>query len=515
MPTDSENQIQRGPFPRGVNYSRPADEIANDELYAMENCRLGNVGQPTKRKGFAPLNASALNGGATVTACGKHDFSASSSETWAVCGNKFYEDVDGTPDDRTSTMTITAGDDNTFEQADASGTLILTNGVSGDTIIKWATLGGNIAALDVDSRFTTAKHVEYWDRTLWFANLSSGVNRVWRSDQGDTETYGALNFYSYDKDITGIKKGPGGLIVHTPNSIHLLALTGDSNTPYRKQDILISEDKLGGTESGRAIINIPGFGQAFIRRDGIYMLHTDHRVEKISRKLDGSRFWDNVNGDRLVQSFAYIDPLMGLAWFWVPYGASQNEMNYGIALDYWKSHDIGEFIWQGPDTDNERNCGAFFSGKPHLGDFAGFVQKHENTTADNAAAIDGWYETGQMPPYGGGIDVQWTRARHFFEVVGIHQANIQEQSIDTASRTQTVEMGGSYDAIGVDFAIGVSAIAGDSEIAYADLDMEGNSPFKKLRVGNSNASQSFTFRKHILFYEPIGAVRRDFSGPGA
>lgn len=516
MALDESTIIQYGPFPRGVTYSKPADECAADELYAMENCRLGNVGQPGKRKGSTPINTTALNVGATVTGIGKHDFSASSTETFAFCGNKFYEDVDGTPDDRTGAVTITAGDDNTWKTANASGTLIATNGISGDTIVKWTTLGGNLAALDVDARFTTAKHVEYWDRTAWFANLSSGVNRVWRSDQGDIETYGALNFYSYNDDITGIKRGPGGLIVHTPNSIHLLAITGDSTTPYRKQDILVAEDKLGGSESGRAIVNVPGFGQAFVRRDGIYLLGTDHSIQKISRKLDGSRYWNTINGDRLAYSHACVDPIQGYVFFWLPYGAAQTKMNHCIIFDYQKSREVGEFVWQGPDVDLTRNCSVFFGGLPHFGDFAGYVHKHETGNVDNDGttnnAIDTFYETGQPAPYGGAVDVKWTKARHFFEVLGSYEVDVQEQSTDTPSKVHTVKMGGSYDAIGTTFAIGFSAIAGDSEIVYADHDLQGNSPFKKFRVSNRRVNEPFVFRKHILSYEPIGVVRRDKSG---
>lgn len=516
---DQNTNTQYGPFLKGVNYSRPADELGPDELYATENIRLGNVGQPSKRSGSTPLNATALNSGATVTAIGKHDFSASSSETFAFCGNKFFEDVDATPDNRTGAVTITAGDDNTWRTADASGTLIATNGVTGDTIVKWTASGGNLAALDVDSRFTTAKHVEYFDRTVWFANLSSGANRVWRSDQGDIETYGALNFYSYDYDITGIKRGAGGLYVHTTNTIELLAITGDSATPYRKYVVLDAEKGMGGTVSGRAIVNVPGVGQVFVRKDGIYALRNDQAIEKISRKLDGSRYWDLINKARLPYCFAQIDAVQGLVFFWLPYGTNQTKMNQAIVLDYYKSLQLGEWVWQGPDVDLTRNCGAYdmsADSLPYFGGFDGFVYKHETGNDDNNGttdvAVDSYYETGAVAPYGGGIDVTWTKVRHFFEVKGSYTAEVTEQSLDVASRSMNIEMGGSYDAIGVDFAIGISAIAGDTEIAYVDRDLQGNSPFKKIRVRNPNTDEPFTFRKHILSFEPVGAVRRDTSG---
>lgn len=508
-----------GPFPRGVNYSRPADEVGPDELYAMENCRLGNVGQSSKRKGSTPLNTTALNSGATITAIGKHSFSASSSETFAFAGNKFYEDVDGTPDDRTGAVTITAADDNTWQTADASGTLIATNGVSGDTIVKWTAAGGNLAALDVDARFTWAKHVAYWDRTAWFANLSSGANRVWRSDQGDIETYGALNFYSFDYDITGISPFAGGLIVHTNRTMSTILPTGDSTTPYRKYNFIQADANMGGSESGRAIINVPGLGQCFPRKDGIYRLKADLTLDKISLKLDRSRYWDNVRSARLPYTHTTVDPVQGYAFFWLPYGASQTKMNHAMIFDYKKSLALGEWVWQGPDVDLTRNCSGFGvndDSLPYFGGFDGFVYKHETGNVDNDGttdnAIDAYYETGSPAPYGGVVDVEWHRVRHFYEVTGIHLVEVTEISIDISARSQNIQMGGAFHAIGVGFAIGISPIAGESEIAYTETDLTGNSPFKRFKVRNSNASQPFTFRKHILIHSPIGIVPRDRSG---
>ena len=510
---EAADKITVGPWLRGVDYSRPASEMDANTLFACQNVRVGNAGQGEKRNGSSLANASALNGGATVTACGTQKFSASSTATFAVIGSKFYEDIAGTPVDRSGTVTITAGNDNTFSFANADGTLIGHNGVTGDTLLKWTAAGGNVAALTVSSRFTTAKWVEFWDRRAWWANLSSGVNRLWYGDTDDITTYGALSFYSFDADVTGIKRLANGLVLHTEISITVLQPSGNADVPYFRNDVILGEDEQGGSLSGRAIVNVPGYGQMFPRRDGIYSFTGDQQLVKMSDKLDGARYWDNINADRLVQSFAQVYPNRSEVWFWLPYGSGQTAMNHVMIFNYRLSRLVGEPVWYGPFTGLTRNCGGLISDKPHFGDFAGYVHKHDNTTADNTAAIDAYFETASPPPLGGAFDVKWKTYRTFYEVVGDHEVEGQEMSPDVSASIATIGMGGSYDAIETDFAIGISAIPGDDVVEYADNDLTGQSPFKRLRFSNGNASQPFTIRKAIMtFNADIGLIRRQNSG---
>lgn len=514
---EAQDNIALGPWLRGVDYSRPATEVDNNTLFACENVRIGNAGQGEKRNGSAPVNSSALNSGATVTACGTQKFSASSSATFGIVGDKFYEDIAGTPTDRSGAATITAGDDNTWSTVNADGTLIGHNGVSGDTILKWTAAGGNVATLDVDSRFTTAKWVEYWDRRAWWANLSSGVNRLWYSDTDDIETYGALAFYSFDDDVTGIRRMANGLVIHTAISLTVLQPSGNADVPYFRNDVILGEDAMGGSLSGRAIVNVPGFGQLFPRRDGIYAFTGGEQLTKVSDKLDGERYWDNVNTDRLSESFAVVYPKRNEVWFWLPYDSGQTAMNHVVVLNYRLSRLMGEPVWYGPFVDLTRNCGALISDKPHFGDFSGYIHKHDNGTVDNDGssdnAIDAYLETSSPPPYGGAYDVKWKTYRTFYEVSGDHDVEAQETSPDVAADITTIRMGGSYDGIETDFAIEVSAIPGDDVVEYADNDLNGQSPFKRLRYSNGNASEPFIIRKAILtFNADIGLIRRQYSG---
>ena len=293
-----------GPWFGGINFSKPAEELTQNEIAEGRNVRIGIGGEAQSRKGTTPYNGTAVSGGHAYTACGQHEFSATSSREFAVVGTKFYEGASGTWTDRTGSATITAGDDNTWSLADANGTLFGHNGVNGDVLLKWTAAGGNIAAWDVDSRFTWAKSVEFFDNRGWAGNLSSGTDRVWRSDVSDITTWDADGYYDFGSEITGLKKIGTMLAVHTKDTIFGLSPTGNAVTPFRRQPLTNA-----GTVSNRSLVTIrvPGSGelQLYIRKDGIYAFNGIDSI-KTSGRLDGERYWDSINASRLHKSFAVV-----------------------------------------------------------------------------------------------------------------------------------------------------------------------------------------------------------------
>ena len=497
-----------------MNYSKPADELRTSELFSAQSVAIGNAGQAEKRKGSTPYINTALNSGATITGCGKQRFSASSKRVFAFAGDKFFEDVSGTWTDRTGGLTITAG--NMWSLANASGTLIGHNGVSGDSLVKWTAAGGNLAAWSVSSRFTWAQHVVWYDRRAWAFNLSSGTDRGWYSDSGDFETFAASSFFQFGEDVTGAERfATDKLAVHTEQSIFLLVPTGNADTPYAKFNVTQDSSKpdeglIGGTVSGRSIVNLPDGTQIFVRREGIFQFDGSSVVKKISKKLDGSRYWADIQKDELSNSFAVHYADKEQVWFFLPHGTGQTNLNHCMVYDYGLSGVVGEHVWYGPFTGNTRACGAIIDDLPTLGGYDGKLYSHDTGNADNDGAddnaIDGWFETASAAPTNGADDVTWQKARHFYEVTGDHDAEITQQSPGIDATIETLEMGGSYDAIGVDFGIGVSAIAGDNIVEFEDTDISGIDPFTKLRYRNGNANEPFSIRRAILYAQ--GNFRR-------
>ena len=319
------SSIRHGPWVGGVQYKLPVEGQRTDTLFAMSNCKVGLAGEVKKRLGFAKYISTALST-TDLTAVGYAKFSASSAATFIVSGTVLYEDVDGTWTERmpASGVTITAATDNTFEWVNAGGTIVLTNGANGP--IKWAAAAGDCAALDVDSRFSTADHIEFFDGRLWLANTNANEDRLWRSDTGDIETWGSTSFYGLDFPITGLKAFGNSLAVHAEDGIWLLQPTGNSSVPYQVQ-----RQGNGGSISGRGLAALPDGSQVFPRRDGIYRWHGGP-VQKISQALDGSRYWDSISPNRLLQSFAVVYPDQNEVWFQLPYNSTN--MNHTMIYDY-------------------------------------------------------------------------------------------------------------------------------------------------------------------------------------
>ena len=148
-----------------------------------EMCIRDRAGAVEKRKGYASYEGvAAITGTPTIT--GVHDYAYNSTSNYTVITagatiqyyNSGWQAITGS-------VTITAGDDNNFEfvttgeKESSNNRMVAVNGVNPP--IEWAG-SGNLAALDLDSRFTTASHVAWWDNRLWLGNTNANANRVWR-----------------------------------------------------------------------------------------------------------------------------------------------------------------------------------------------------------------------------------------------------------------------------------------------------------------------------------------------
>jgi hypothetical protein len=155
MPIQAQT-VQYGPWNMGVRYDVPAEDVPANGLHGMENTRLTQSAAIERVLGTASYGSqSAISGNPTLTACGEFRVPGGSEQVFIVAGDTMYRYNSGWSEIMPSSgVTITAGDDNTFEWCRAFNTLVLTNGVNGP--IKWVGGSSDCGALDVDSRFTTA-----------------------------------------------------------------------------------------------------------------------------------------------------------------------------------------------------------------------------------------------------------------------------------------------------------------------------------------------------------------------
>ena len=501
-----------GPWVGGWNASKPSDDLDAREIYDGQNMRIFPDGSARQRSGTTIFNASALTGTATIDSFGQHKFSASSEKIWAITNATFYEDTvgDGTGfTDRTGGMTITAG--NRWSMANANGTLIGHNGVTNDTILKWTAAAGNVAALNVDSRFTTAKHWEFWDNRAWAGNLSSGTDRVWRSDLADITTWGATSFFQTGDIMTGMRKMSNYMVIHSEEIIHLLVPTGNAVTPYRK----VPKQHPGTIAPFSVVtVTIPDVGevQLYIREDGIYAFDGE-TARKLSERLDGDRFWDDLNRTALVDAFAMVYARRSEVWFFLPHGTGQTTMNNIVVYNY----RLGIFYprWLGVT----RTDAAVMDNKPYCGGLSdGFIYDHEDTALNDyysatKNAIDAWFQTSSRPPDGEVEQCRWLYNRTTTDILGDYDVEFSATMPSSPEVTDVISQGGTLDAIETAFQIGTSAISGeDTLVGNVDSGLEGYDPHIQIKFRNGTVDEQFSIRKTTPVYRPIGQTRKRGAG---
>jgi len=484
--------IQLGPWHGGVRYDKPPEECAADELSDMENTRIDTAGRVLTRGGSASYSsAAAIVGDPTLTLCAQFRKDASTTYVVIIAGAAMYYYNSGWSA-ITGAVTITAADDNTFEWANCNGTLVATNGVDTDAI-KW-TGTGNATALDDDSRFSKAAHCAWWDNRLWMGNVYGATNRLWYSDTGDIETWGATSYYNFGGYITGIVAAQNALMVHTSEGLYTLQSTGSSAIPYRPN----RRTRRAGLD-GRSCVSLPDDSQMMILEDGIYMWAGGAELQKISLALDGPDYWDDIVTARLTQAFAVDYPATNEVWFVLPYGSGQTKMNHVMVWNRARKR------WHGPYTGWERNCGALIDTTPHLGDFDGRLWDSDTGDDDGGAAITTNFQTAAVSAVGPDVKVRWLGTRCFYQGTGNYICTIQQQAGLEHASTQYINLRGGGFLLDTD-ALDSGALDLDDrgyELTQ-DVPLVGYAPSTSLRVVMNRAEQSFKFYKFVPRFKPLG-----------
>ena len=497
----SADAVQVGPW-NSVRYDLPAQECANDELNSMENCRIGPAGWLASRKGtLSYQSASAIGGAPTVTMVAAFKTTATTTHVVIVAGTAIYKYAGGWSA-ITGSVTVTAGDDNTWEYADCNGTLVATNGVDTNAW-KW-TGSGNASDLDDDSRFSKGKHVAWFDNRCWIGNVDGASGQLWHSDTADIETWAATSFFNFGGRITGLVATQNALVVHTTDGIYTLIPTGNANSPYHPQRRTFQ----AGVD-GRSVVALPDDTQLMILDEGIHIWEGGATLRKVSHALDGADYWDNVNTSRLHQAFAFYWPLGDEVWFVLPIGSStkpDNIMVYSRRRQIVLPGDRASGAWHGPLKGWERNCGAIINGKPHLGDFDGILWDHQAGDDDNGRAIDSKFETAHPAPAGDDVKVRWLNARHFYDGKGSFSLVVSQKGTEITGTTIMMKMTGSG------FVLDSGKLDKDalSEVLQLSQDtrLSSFSAHSGLECSMNSADQSFTYYKTQLRYKTLGRHRK-------
>ncbi len=353
----------------GLNSTAGPLGLEPNEFSDLLNIDFDKYGSFLKRNGYTALNTTAFNSSARWTGLAWFELASGTRYLVGTCGNKLakQDSLDGTWDDITGALTITAGNLTSF--AVFRDNLLGTNGT--DVPFLW-TGTGNGSAMTVPTGLTTAKAVEVFSSYTFLANVAvSGTSyksRLYWSALDSISSWDTADFNDVYRDdgqtITAIKTLADRLVIFKERSIHLAFYTGDADVPFR----FVKSSSQVGCIAQFSVQEVDN-GLAFLSTDGIYYFDGNNSF-KISDRI--STTLQSYNVSQFAQASSLYQHDKNRYWLAIP-GASSSTNSQVIT---WDTFNNALSIYDGMAP--SAMVTVFTDGiteRPYWGDYAGFVYR--------------------------------------------------------------------------------------------------------------------------------------------
>lgn len=388
-------------FVGGLNSTAGPLGLNNSESSDLKNVRFNKFGSVLSRNGYIALNTSALSGSPQGDGLHWYEYDVAGTTTRKaikIASTKVFkmDDLDGTWDDITGAITITAGNHVDFENW--LNEVYMTNGT--DVPFKWNATG-NAAAMTVPTGLTKAKYVRQFNNYLFLANVvvsgTSHPSRIYYSNLNTSSTYTATDFIEVSKndgqEITGIKVLSDRLVIFKSRSIYNLFFTGDADIPF----ILPGGGKSNSPVGCVAPFSIQEIdnGLVFLSYDGLYF-YDGNSSYKISDKITLTIL--GLNTSRLTQCVSRTIKSKNIYELACPLAGSTTN-NFVIVWDWFNN------AFSVDDGIAASAMATFYvlglEERPYFSDYAGFT--YQSDTGDDdyplnvQTSINKYYWTNWKP----------------------------------------------------------------------------------------------------------------------
>src|SRR3990167_5636704 len=381
-------------FNGGLNSTSGPLSVANNESSDLQNIDFNLFGSILKRKGYTALNTTAITNTPNSDGLWWYEFVSSgaySSFIINVGDGKLWkqDNLDGTWDDITGSLTITA--DNFCDFENFLNEVYITNNT--DVPFKW-TGTGNGSAMTVPSGLTKAKNVVQYNNHLFLGNVVvSGTtykSRFYWSNIKDTGTWLSTSFIEVSKDdgqqiIKMVVLGDS-LVIFKERAIYNVSFTGDNDIPF----LLKKSNSPVGCVAPFSIQEVEN-GLVFLSADGFYY-YDGNNSYKISTKIQTTL--SGYNTGRFNQAVSIRQKGKNRYFCALPSSGQTN--NDVIVVWDWVLNAFS--IYTGFATASMAI--VWVSGleeRPYFGDYSGFVYRMDTGTDDYIlnvqTAIDAYYYT--------------------------------------------------------------------------------------------------------------------------
>lgn len=314
-------------FTGGLVTKHPASELELNQSPDLDNINLLAKGIK-KRQGDSTFNSSAMDSGADVQGLGYYRPVSGTKYLVSITGTKIYksDDLDGTMDDITAALTITANQNNIWTHSILKDLSIWVGGAP-DAPIKWSG-SGNAAALGGTPNsgnfgFTTR------DR-MFIGNTAANPSTLYWSVLADPEDWSGTG----SGNTTVVTNDGDVLIGATPlnndivllfkrYSIHYLVV---SQSPFPVKPFITGT----GLAGKHAAVNINGVVY-FVTNEPRLKATDGYRIIDLPDAIDD--VWDDINKARLEYIQLVYYPTREQLFCYVSKGSSQTTNNYAIIWD--------------------------------------------------------------------------------------------------------------------------------------------------------------------------------------
>lgn len=387
-------------FSGGLNTDSPVTSLELNQALDLQNINLIPSGGFQKRNGNTAFNSSAMVSSSTaISGIGYYRQSNGSAFLMSIAGTKIFksDNLDGTMDDITGSVTITTGQDNLWTHSTLNNLSIFVGGAP-DVPIQFNGTGN--AAVLTGSPPSGNFGISANNR-MFIGNTSSNPSRIYWSILGNPNDWTGTG--SGSQDVAGNDGDVliGAAIINTnhmllfkQNSIHDLIIT---NAPFP----VFSLFKGVGAISKRAIVNVD---------DMIYFITPQARM----KATDGTKIysfpdtidnlWDSLNPSRLQYIHGQYYPKLRQIW-WFCSTTSSTTHNYCIIWD------LDRKAWLRNPTGFKMNSSVIaVDTTAYAGAYDGKIYKLDvtNTYSDaseSGGIIDSYWRSGWID-YGSTIGVK-------------------------------------------------------------------------------------------------------------
>lgn len=465
-------------FTGGLNTKSPVTAVKMNEALDLQNINILPSGGFEKRRGNSAFNASAMNGGAAVQGLGYYKTAAGVEYMMAIAGAKVFkaDNLDGTMDDVTGAVTITAGKDNIWTYATMNDLAIFVGGAP-DAPIKWnatgnfAALGGSppsgtFGIVGNNRFFIGSGSTIYWsilgNPDDWSGTGSGST--VANGSDGDTLVGAALNGYDH-------------MLLFKQNSVYDLSIR---TSPF---PIFPLFPRVGAI-SKRGILNIDGIVY-FVTAEPRLKATDGTNVIDFPDTLDTT--WDSLNIGRL--PYLHMQYNRRLHQIWI-YCSSTSATTNDIAIVW----DIARKCWLKNPTGFGMNSSALIANRlTYAGAYDGKIYKldaestyndaSETTPTINAYWRSGWMDFGdsllrKSPSY---IEAVFTNQTSGNFEVGMGFNFQMDRVLNTITM---VAVGGTWDS-----GVWDTALWGGQTDSSSLFHLNGSGKFLQFLIRNKNASE--------------------------